>query len=206
MASYSGDANNKPVSGVCGDEPVKVDSLSPYCDLTATRLGPPKQIDVTVQDTSSGLASVVVTTANNMTVAWAPPWAPGATFPVIYTATKINQSLGAQFGLKVTDVAGNVTVCDPVDLTVGRDPGKPATATFTGIPQAESKIMITNGTPGLTNLMITVNGWQFQVAGLKAGEVRELDVAWAMMAGDDNTITFTGLGKPGDSAWVLVHD
>ena len=103
-------------------------------------------------------------------------------------------------------MAGNVTICDPVDLTVGRDPGKPATATFTGIPQAESKIAITNGAPGLTNLRITVNGWPFQVAGLKAGEVRELDVAWAMMAGDDNTIAFTGLGKPTDSAWILVHD
>jgi hypothetical protein len=182
------------------------DGTPPTCRLTATRAGPPKQIDVTVQDTGSGLASVVVTVANNLTAAWAPPWAPGATFPVIYTATKINQALGAQFGLRITDVAGNVTVCDPVDLTVGRDTGKPTTATVTGVPQAESKITITNGTPGLTNLRITVNGRQFQAAGLKAGEVRELDVAWAMMAGDDNTISFMGLGKPTDSAWILVHD
>jgi hypothetical protein len=93
-----------------------------------------------------------------------------------------------------------------VDLTVNRDTGQPATATFSGIPQAESKIRITNGDPGLTNLRIVVNGWQFQVAGLKAGEVRDLDVAGAMMAGKDNTITFTGLGKPGDGASVVVHD
>jgi hypothetical protein len=107
-------------------------------------------------------------------------------------------------------VAGNVTACDAVDLTIGlsvrRATGKPTTVTLTGIPRAENMITIANGTPGLTNLRITVNGTEFQVDGLKGGEVRELDGASAMLPGDNNTIAFTGLGKPEGAAWVLVHD
>jgi hypothetical protein len=199
-----------PTAAATPTDQVVGETTPPTCALTATRLRPPMQIDVTVQDASSGLASVVVTTASNLTVVWAPPWTPGATYPVIYTATKINQSLSSTLGLRVTDVAGNVTACDAVDLTIGlsvrRATGKPTTVTLTGIPRAENMITIANGTPGLTNLRITVNGTEFQVDGLKGGEVRELDVASAMLPGDNNTIAFTGLGKPEGAAWVLVHD
>ena len=140
------------------------------------------------------------------------PWTPGATYPVIYTATKTNQSLISTFGLKshrrgrqrdrLWGGGGpdHWLECPPRhgqadDCHVNRR-----------IPRAENMITIANGTPGLTNLRITVNGTEFQVDGLKGGEVRELDVASAMLPGDNNTIAFTGLGKPEGAAWVLVHD
>jgi len=202
---------------------VLVDTGKPSCVLTGPWLLPDgvlKYYYVTVTENAggSGIKVITPTRLQNMIIPYSTPnpvpndpWALGvaSNFPlgtgqVIIRADKINTLSGA-IAFTGSDWAGNTFSCDPVDLTVNRETGQPATATVTGIPRAESKIVITNGDPGLTNLRIEINGWQFQVAGLKAGEVRELDVA-AMMAGDDNTISFTGLGKPGDSAWVLIHD
>ena len=145
-----------------------------------------------------------VTRATNLT-AVVPPFTPGTTADVVVTATKINQSLSSQLQLTVSDVAGNVTVCDPVDVTVGREAGTPVSTTLTGIPAAEHWIEVHNGTPGLTNLAVRVNGTRWQVAGLKPGETRTLDVARAMQ-GSNNTVVLTPTGRPGGSAWVLVRD
>lgn len=63
-----------------------------------------------------------------------------------------------------------------------------------------------NGNPGLTNLRVEVNGTVLQVAGLKTGEHRALDVSTAMSNVTNNTVVVTPTGKPGSSAWVMVHD
>jgi hypothetical protein len=86
------------------------DTLRPSCRLTARRPGPPVQIDVTVQDTGSGLASVLATNKQNVTVV-VPPFAVGTTNPLVVTATKVNQALRSRFTLTARDVAGNVTRC-----------------------------------------------------------------------------------------------
>ena len=65
---------------------------------------------------------------------------------------------------------------------------------------------ITNGTPGVTNLELTVNGKKFGPFHLDDGETISFDVASAMKPGSDNTITVTARGKPGGRAAVLVHD
>ena len=182
------------------------DTGAPFCAITATGTNGSgqKYIQVTTRDTESGLASVNVTRATNLT-AVVPPFTPGTTADVVVTATKINQSLSSQLQLTVSDVAGNVTVCDPVDVTVGREAGTPVSTTLTGIPAAEHWIEVHNGTPGLTNLAVRVNGTRWQVAGLKPGETRTLDVARAMQ-GSNNTVVLTPTGRPGGSAWVLVRD
>ncbi len=64
-------------------------------------------------------------------------------------------------------------------------------------------MLITNS-GGLKNLRITVNQQRFQVAGLKHGEIRAIDVSSAMMEGRNNTIVLTALGKPGTSAEVKI--
>jgi hypothetical protein len=84
----------------------------PMCVLTATFNGPPKQIQITISS-AAGLGSIVVTESNNADTP-VPPFAVGATSPVIVTATKINQSIGSQVAITVTDSAGLVTKCDPV--------------------------------------------------------------------------------------------
>jgi hypothetical protein len=89
------------------------DTTAPTCVLTATVAGPPKQIQITVQDTGSGLASILVTVSSNADTV-VPPFSVGTTSAVLITATKITQTAGSVVELTVTDVAGNKIVCDPV--------------------------------------------------------------------------------------------
>ena len=102
-------------SGTCvGTPPPQcVDQTPPSCALTSVIKGPPKQLKITVQDNGSGLASVVVTNSDNA-VTIVPAFTFGSTASLVVTATKVNQSQGAQVALQVTDACGNVTVCDPV--------------------------------------------------------------------------------------------
>lgn len=89
------------------------DTAKPTCVLTATIAGPPKKIQITVQDSGSGIASIVVTNLQNATTV-VPPYSPGTTSAVLVEATKINQAIGSVVELTVTDVAGTKIVCDPV--------------------------------------------------------------------------------------------
>ncbi len=90
----------------------EADTTPPMCVLVATVAGPPKQIQVEVQDTDSGLSTVVATASDNASVS-IPAFVPGTTSPLIVTATKVDQSKGSTVALALTDVAGNTTTCDP---------------------------------------------------------------------------------------------
>lgn len=179
------------------------DTTPPTCVLTAVLAGPPKQIQITVRDTGSGLASIVVTSSVNANTP-VPAFTVGTTDPVVVTSTKINQTLAASVSLRVTDSAGNVTNCDPVITDVLRVNGADASQTFT-VPRNESKIDVQNGSPGLKMIEVTVNGEKFQVKRLADGETATLDVASAMRDGN-NTIVIRGNGPKGASATVVIHD
>ncbi len=206
--------NNLTVTGqnslvrICGGfapPPGVKDNTTPDCQLTAVIAGPPKQLQITAQDTGSGISTITVLTATNVTVS-IPPFAVGTTSPVVVTATKINQALSSTVRLEVKDVANNVTVCDPVFTLVVREEGKPVTQTFTGLPQAESKVKIVNGDPGLAKLNITVNGKKFKEKDLADNVTQTIDVSSAMAPGNNNTITLEARGKPGGSATVVISD
>jgi hypothetical protein len=206
--SFNTGTGSGTVFGLCLKGEVTVgggDTTKPLCAITATILGPPKQIQITVQDTGSGLASIVVTSSVNADTV-VPPFTVGTTSSVVVTSTKINQSLSSSVQLRVTDVAGNVTICDPVLAVSIREEGKPESQTYGGLPQAESKVTIANGNPGVRNLELNVNGTVFKVNGLKDGATTNVDVSSAMHAGNDNTITVTARGKPGASAFVVISD
>lgn len=182
------------------------DATKPACAITKSILGPPKAIEITAQDTGTGLASITVKSSSNVTVTGNTGFTVGTTAAVVVTATKINQSLSSSVTLSVKDVAGNETICDPLLTVVIREAGKPEAETYTGLPQAESKVAITNGTPGVRNLELNVNGTVFKVNGLKDGATTDLDISSAMHAGNDNTVTITARGKPGASAFVVISD
>jgi low density lipoprotein receptor-related protein 5/6 len=93
------------------------DTNPPSCTVTQIIPGPPKQIRITIQDTQSGVASIVVVTATNATVS-IPAFTGGTTSPVIVTATKTNQAQSSTVVLRVRDAAGNETLCDPVYTTI----------------------------------------------------------------------------------------
>jgi hypothetical protein len=89
-----------------------LDLTSPLCSLTQIDTGPPFQQAYTIQDTGSGLASIIVTQANNADVP-VPPYTVGTTDPVLVTATSIDQSHLENFAVSfsISDVAGNITEC-----------------------------------------------------------------------------------------------
>jgi hypothetical protein len=195
------------------------DKYRPSCDLTKEGINREgrKFIEITVQDTGSGLAAINILKATNAEVKIPDiPVDENKEFPVVVTATKIDQNTNAIVRLKVTDVAGNITgdpddpdspPCDPVlthaDIPEGR---LWVSETFTNIPQAERYITVRNGDPGLSGMLITVNGEKFWVKSLGDTEERTVDVASAMAEGENNSITLTAYGIPGASADITIAD
>lgn len=98
------------------------DTTPPICVLTATIAGPPKQIQITIQDpdgqnpndTGSGIEDIIVDQLVNATVTYSPdPWSVGTLSPIVVTATKIDQTQSSFLALTVINVAGLITRCDP---------------------------------------------------------------------------------------------
>jgi len=109
---------NSPGAGkadVCGASEGPTVSLtpSPSCLLTASGFNGQgnKYIQITMQDASSGIQSIQVTSAVNATVS-VPAFIPGTTAPIVAVATKTDQSQGASVALTVTGTK-TVTHCDP---------------------------------------------------------------------------------------------
>jgi hypothetical protein len=208
-AHYEGDARYLGSDGAC--EPLVVgtptpDTTKPTCVLKDAFSGPPHGIHVSAQDTGSGLKSITVKSSSNATTA-IPPFSVGTTAEVVVTASRTNDAVSANVTLSVKDVAGNETICDPVlTSTVRSSSGQPAGQTFSGLLQAESKVTIVNGDPGMTKVTIEANGVKFRELSLEPGQVVHVDVASAMNAGSDNTITITARGKKGASADVIIAD
>jgi hypothetical protein len=178
---------------------------APACALTAMIGGPPAQIQITVQDATSGLQSVVVTQATNATVA-VPPFTMGTTSPVVVTATKVDQTTGASVALRVTNQAGVFTDCDPALVSVGREPGESPVQVVHHVARTESHVTIVNGTPGVGRVRLVVNGHTFEVRDLHDGQTRKIDVSSAMRKGSNNTILVMADGPRNSSAVVVVSD
>jgi hypothetical protein len=77
---------------------VTVDLNRPTCALSAILAGPPTQLQFTAQDLDSGLQSVQVTTATNITTN-IPSFSPGLTTPLVITATTVDQTHASALGL-----------------------------------------------------------------------------------------------------------
>jgi hypothetical protein len=183
----------------------QLDTGKPICKLTATRTGPPAQIDITVQDTDTGLASIVVTKSNNADTP-VPPFTVGDTSPIVITSTKIDQSQRAQVELQVSDLAGNTTVCDPILGLVTRAEGKVEAQTIPGVDGSEHVITLFNGNPGIGDLEIQVNNRKFKMSALSNGAKQSIDVGSAMVSGAGNTITLRAKGHPGGAANFMIWD
>jgi hypothetical protein len=76
--------------------------------LTGVIAGPPEQFQVTIQDATDGLATIVVTAADNATVSVS-AFSAATTSPILVFGTKIDQSLPFDFALTATDVKGFTT-------------------------------------------------------------------------------------------------
>ena len=179
------------------------DSNPPSCRLTkmGTNGSGQKFIEVTVQDTDSGVQTILVVHSVNANTT-VPPFVPGTKNAVVVTSTKINQSQGSSLALRAQDVVGNVVNCDPVMVTVSRRHGR----TVRGLARSEHFIRIQNGRPGIRGLVAKVNGRTFKVKGLSRRRNRTLNVASAMRRGRHNTIALTARGRARGSALVVISD
>jgi len=161
-------------------------------------------MQIVVQDSDTGLAAINVTYTKNITVDIA-GFVFGTKSPVTVTGTAIDPLAHIGLTFIAIDLNGNETTCDPIVTRVVRENGKPADQTFTGLPDFESKVTVSNGSPGVRTVDVVVNGITFKVNGLDAGEVRTFDVASAMLPGTDNVISITAHGGGGaGSALVMV--
>lgn len=190
-------------SGLAADDP---DTSAPTCVLAQVIEGPPRAMVLTARDDGSGLSSVILTPMNKKNSSLSIPSFPvGTTAALDLTLTKLDQTKGAQAAIRVSDVAGNSTVCGPVMATVfpRGDTGKPK---FVNLPQSAHLITVYNATPGLTKLAESVNFVQFSIDPIAPGEVITVDVSSAMSPGDVNTITLRGQGEAGANSEILVWD
>jgi hypothetical protein len=161
-------------------------------------------MQIGVQDSDTGLAAINVTYTKNITVDIA-GFVFGTKLPVTVTGTAIDPLAHIGLTFIAIDLNGNETTCDPIVTRVVRENGKPADQIFTGLPDFESKVTVSNGSPGVRSVDVVVNGITFKVNGLGAGEVRTFDVASAMLPGTDNVISITAHGGGGaGSALVMV--
>jgi hypothetical protein len=191
------------------------ESMKPACKLTDSRLGPPAEIYNNIQDRVYGLRKIEVLKHENAKFFQNGVEVPAPNFsfklpkdltkPVVITAQKIVQTNRAIVELKITNRVGNFCTCDPVLTTLELTSGRWIRQTFTDIPPHEHYVTVQNGNPGLKKLDIQVNGRVFKMNGLRDNEERTINVASAMNS-SNNTITLTGYGKPGDSAFVLIAD
>lgn len=187
------------------------DTAAPLCKLTGsgTNGDGKKFIQVTAQDSrasDSGLLAIAVLESSNATVN-VPPIFIGQPGPVVVVATKEDKDQPSIVNLRVTDVAGNATLCDPVIAEIRiRRKGRPVVQTFSNIPEAESRLTLYNQNPGLQTLRVTANGTTFVLRHLGAGEERTIDLSSAMLPGSENNITVQAFGRPGAGAILLIHD
>jgi hypothetical protein len=182
----------------------QLDTAKVRCPITLNEPGPPARVEVTFTDSGTGIAELLVTKSENADTV-VPPFTVGTNDPVVTTSTKIDQSQRARVEVRATDLAGNVSFCDPILYFMARTEGKPEETTFTDVPHAEHVVTITNGSPGFKSFEVVVNGKKFKFKDLAGGEQQSLDVGSAMHAGD-NTVTLRGTGKKGSSANLMLWD
>jgi hypothetical protein len=176
---------------VAGEIRVSTDNTPPTCALTAVISGPPKQIQVTIQDSDGGLKSIQVLKSDNANTV-VPAFTVGTKSPVVVTSTKIDQTKPAVVSLKATDLAGNMVTCDPT--LVDDSAGQSARVTIDG---SEGHVTILNS--GLTSLTIYVNGRTFTLRNISGKKNLSLDISSALHKGN-NRVTIRGRGHRGTSA------
>jgi hypothetical protein len=176
---------------IAGENPVGDDFTPPSCKLTAVIAGPPKQIQVNIQDSDGGLRSIQVLKSDNANTP-VPAFILGTRNPVVVTATKIDQSKPAVVRLRAVDMAGSSVICDPT--LVDDSAGQTSRVTIDG---SEGHVTILNN--GLTSLTISVNGKRFTLRNISGKKNLSLDISSALHKGN-NLVTIRGRGHRGTSA------
>ena len=134
------------------------------------------------------------------------PYTPGSFGPIFVQATAINKRKSMAVEVFFYDLAGQRTLCDPIVISVLREDEKLQDETFDNVAQADNRVTIYNGDPGMRRVVVIVNGKKFKEVDLRANEVRKFNIASAMTPGYTNTITVRVRGKKGAGALIVIAD
>jgi hypothetical protein len=211
----SGTVSSNTTFVTCSGSPADVCASAPppTVSVLAVTTGPPKEVIFSIL-APGGLVSLVADLATNATVT-IPSFDHGTTLAVGVTAIKIKQSLSSVVELTATDVCGNITVFDPVFATITIPAYKTQHAgehnfrhrevdRFNGIGHTEGIVLLQNDTPGVTSLVIRVNGSLFRT-NLSDGQTKKIDISSALIHGS-NTVTIVAFGKPNSSVDLSISD
>ena len=178
------------------------DTTDPECRLSVLTSN---YIEVRLRDPESGVASVNVDVRTNLSVR-VPAITPGTNAELVVTATRINRTQAARLQLSVTDVAGNVTVCDPVLATLRiTRAGKPTVQTYAGIPRFEHRLTIKALRPGLMMAVISANGRSIRID-LRGKRIVRRSIIAALNHGRNNKVTVKLYGARGAAALIALTD
>jgi hypothetical protein len=181
------------------------DTTKPTCTLAGVdNSTSPATLDITVQDAIAGLQSVVVINPVNATVN-VPAFTLGTTSAQMVTAHRTVAAQPGSFGLQITDLAGNVTICDPVLVELSAA-DQLQVAVVHGLAASDHVLHLYNGTPGLRAVLVLVNNrWLRRLAPLPGQQVT-LDIGPAMQAGDQNTVLLLGLRNRSAGATIVFDN
>jgi uncharacterized delta-60 repeat protein len=198
---------------------LQADSTPPTCVFggPVSQSAPPLvYVPITVADTQSGVASVQLT-PNSRNCKLVDPTT-GMEVPIGGTLTydpslasrglrvvKLAPSLAARVELRIVDCSGNSLLTDPV-LDNLKVPKRQVKRVFRNLPAAEHYLRLENGTPGLTELKLWVNGRRAHAGLLTDGEILRLDLAPWMRAGSRNVVRLVASGPTGATASLLIGD
>lgn len=208
VASFLNDSQDLVTSNDALKEWTDGDSTPPECYLLSMDPGPPMAIEIFLQDIGSGLADIIVVTAENATVS-IPPFAVGTTDPVIVDAEKIDQTMQALVLLRATDVDGNSTECDPVLARLQIPANRHRTVQrYKNVPAAERFVTMKNASNGVRVVGIKMNGKLVMRQRLNANQeyTAEIGALWMKPGAAKNNITIWAKGRPGSKVTVLLSD
>src|SRR5262249_39258435 len=135
-----------------------------------------------------------------------PPFEMGVRTPVPVQVALIDQNSGGEATWRLTDVAGNQSICDPAKSTVVRGRGKPTQTILSCINASERHVYIKNGDPGVAKRGVEVSGRRFECSPLADGETLPLGIASALRAGANNNVSVVPLGAPAGAAVIRVSE
>jgi hypothetical protein len=180
---------------------VQFDDVPPTCKLFQIINGPPKQIEVVVQDAGAGLLSVQYSGTNLASVTFPNPLVVGQTDPFYLFATKDDQTLGSTFALTITDAGGNVTNCDPafgLPLHVRAASVRAGhRAVIGGVTGDEARLALTNPSRTVRSAVVRINGHRFATIALGSKRLAHLDLTAGLRAHRKNVVSVSAAGPVG---------
>lgn len=158
-----------------------------------------------IRSDEEGMSSVRVLSAVNAKVD-IPRFAPGAP-RVDLRASKIDPAMPAELRVEGCIATDAGDLCTPsvlrlAELRVREGKGR-ARETFAGVSSREGFVTVQNGSPGVTQVELLVNGARVAAFGMVRDQVLGFDVTAGMLP-EKNTVTVVASGKSGGSALVTV--